>query len=64
MFNYFAMAEATFINIGEAEIATITGYITDLISDLMPLLTLVFGLMIAVLIIGLLIKFIGGNNTS
>lgn len=64
MFN-FAHAETstlaetpTLIDIGSEEIGEIVDYTRMVFNDFMPILTLVFGVMIGVLVIGILIKLL------
>lgn len=46
----------TFLTIEEADITAIIGHMSDLFTDLMPLLLLIIGVSVAMLVIGFIIR--------
>jgi len=58
MFNFAHAETPTLIDIGSEEIGEIVQYTRMVFNDFMPILTLVFGVMIGVLVIGILIKLL------
>jgi len=50
------MMAGTFVTISEADMATILGYMTDLFTDLSPIILLIVGVAVAMLVIGFIIR--------
>ena len=47
---------ATFFTFGEADMTAIIGYMSDIFTDLSPLLLLIVGLGVAMLVVGFIIR--------
>lgn len=50
------MIFGTFFTLSEADMTAIIGYMSDLLSDLSPLLLLIVGVSVAMLVIGFIIR--------
>ncbi len=53
---------ATFFTITDANIASTTGYISDIIGDFMPLLTIIVAVGIGLIIFSVIVNVIRGNK--
>lgn len=60
MLNFTHAENPTLIDIGTEEVGEVIEYAQMIFSDFMPILTLVFGVMIGVIVIGVLIKLLRG----
>ena len=60
MLNFTHAETPQLIDIGSEEVTEVVEYAQMIFSDFMPILTLVFGVMIGVIVIGILIKLLKG----
>ena len=60
MLNFTHAETPQLIDIGTEEVGEVIEYSQMIFSDFMPILTLVFGVMIGVIVIGVLIKLLRG----